>query len=164
MIVFGFYVLSFCAIFENTQIILVRSTFTSWLISLVYPFIICFVTSHKTEKESKDEELKRVRELMEGKSKDLKEKEKDLIDTNNRLKKKEEDIESLKKKVDNLITENKKLNFISKKSGQNNRKNNSRPSTHGPKITKTSLNNVNNNNNSNNNFTFNITESVPCHN
>jgi hypothetical protein len=45
LIVFGFYVLSFCAIFENTQIILVRSTFTSWLISLVYPFIICFVTS-----------------------------------------------------------------------------------------------------------------------
>ena len=45
LIVFGFYVLSFCAIFENTQIILVRSTFTSWLISLAYPFIICFVTS-----------------------------------------------------------------------------------------------------------------------
>ena len=33
---------------------------------------------NKTEKESKDEELKRVRELMEGKSKDLKEKEKDV--------------------------------------------------------------------------------------
>jgi regulator of replication initiation timing len=48
---------------------------------------------------------------MEGKSKDLKEKEKDLIDTNNRLKKKEEDIESFKKNVDNLITENKKLNL-----------------------------------------------------
>ena len=32
---------------------------------------------NKTEKESKDEELKRVRELMESKSKDLKEKEKD---------------------------------------------------------------------------------------
>ena len=29
---------------------------------------------NKTEKESKDEELKRVRELMESKSKDLKEK------------------------------------------------------------------------------------------
>ena len=45
LIIFGFYVLCFCAIFENTQIILVRSTFTSWLISLLYPFIICFITS-----------------------------------------------------------------------------------------------------------------------
>jgi len=66
---------------------------------------------NKTEKESKDEELKRVRELMEGKSKDLKEKEKDLIESNAKLKKREEDIEVLKKKLDNLITENKKLNL-----------------------------------------------------
>jgi chromosome segregation ATPase len=66
---------------------------------------------NKTEKESKDEELKRVRELMEGKSKDLKEKEKELIEANNKLKDKEQSIESFKKKVDNLITENKKLNL-----------------------------------------------------
>ena len=45
LIIFGFYVLCFCAIFENTQLILVKSTFTSWLISLIYPFIICFITS-----------------------------------------------------------------------------------------------------------------------
>ena len=45
LIIFGFYVLCFCAIFENTQIILVKSTFTSWLISLIIPFIICFITS-----------------------------------------------------------------------------------------------------------------------
>ena len=45
LIVFGFYVLSFCAIFENTQIELIKSTFSSWLISLIYPFIICFITS-----------------------------------------------------------------------------------------------------------------------
>ena len=44
---------------------------------------------------------------MEGKAKDLKEKEKDLTDANNRLKKREEDIEAFKKKVDNLISENK---------------------------------------------------------
>ena len=66
---------------------------------------------NKTEKESKDEELKRVRELMEGKSKDLKEKEKELIEANSKLKDKEQSIESFKKKVDNLITENKKLNL-----------------------------------------------------
>ena len=45
LLVFGFYVLSFCAIFENTQIELVKSTFTSWLISLLYPFVLCFITS-----------------------------------------------------------------------------------------------------------------------
>ena len=45
LIIFGFYVLCFCAVFENTQITLIKSTFTSWLISLLYPFIICFITS-----------------------------------------------------------------------------------------------------------------------
>ena len=42
---FGFYVLCFCAVFENTQKELVKSTLTSWLISLLYPFGICLVTS-----------------------------------------------------------------------------------------------------------------------
>ena len=45
LIVFGFYVLSFCAIFENTQVALIKSTFSSWIISLIYPFILCFITS-----------------------------------------------------------------------------------------------------------------------
>jgi nitrate reductase NapE component len=45
LIIFGFYVLCFCAVFENTQITLIKSTFTSWLISLLYPFIICLITS-----------------------------------------------------------------------------------------------------------------------
>jgi len=45
LIVFGFYVLCFCNVFENTQIELVKSTLTSWLISILYPFIICFLTS-----------------------------------------------------------------------------------------------------------------------
>ena len=43
--IFGYYILCFCAIFENTQIELVKSTFTSWLISLLYPLVICFITS-----------------------------------------------------------------------------------------------------------------------
>ena len=43
--IFGFYVLCFCAVFENTQKDLVKSTLTSWLISLIYPLIICFITS-----------------------------------------------------------------------------------------------------------------------
>ena len=45
LLVFGFCVLSFCAIFENTQVELIKSSFTSWLISLIYPFIICLITS-----------------------------------------------------------------------------------------------------------------------
>ena len=45
LLVFGFYVLCFCAIFENTQIALIRSTLTSWLISFIYPLIICLFTS-----------------------------------------------------------------------------------------------------------------------
>ena len=45
ILVFGFYVLSFCAIFENTQIVLIKSTFTSWVISLIYPFIIFLIAS-----------------------------------------------------------------------------------------------------------------------
>ena len=45
LVIFGFYNLCFCAIFENTQVEIVKSTFTSWFISLLYPFIICFFTS-----------------------------------------------------------------------------------------------------------------------
>ena len=45
ILIFGFYVLSFCAIFENTQIVLIKSTFTSWVISLIYPFIIFLIAS-----------------------------------------------------------------------------------------------------------------------
>ena len=45
LLVFGFYVLCFCAVFENTQIALIRSTLTSWLISFIYPLIICLFTS-----------------------------------------------------------------------------------------------------------------------
>ena len=45
ILIFGFYVLCFCAVFENTQITLIKSTFTSLLITLLYPFIICLITS-----------------------------------------------------------------------------------------------------------------------
>ena len=45
LVIFGFYNLCFCAVFENTQVEVVKSTFTSWLMSLLYPFIICFFTS-----------------------------------------------------------------------------------------------------------------------
>jgi uncharacterized protein YqhQ len=45
LLIFGCYVTCFCAIFENTQIVLMESMATSWALSLLYPFAICFVTS-----------------------------------------------------------------------------------------------------------------------
>ena len=45
ILIFGYYVLSFCAIFENTQNVIIQSTFTSWAMSLIYPFIIFLVAS-----------------------------------------------------------------------------------------------------------------------
>ena len=45
ILVFGFYILSFCAIFENTQIELIKSTFSSWFMSLLYPFLMCLLSS-----------------------------------------------------------------------------------------------------------------------
>ena len=45
LLIFGYYVSCFCAIFENTQIVLMESMATSWFLSLLYPFAICFVTS-----------------------------------------------------------------------------------------------------------------------
>ena len=45
LLVFGFYILSFFAFFENTQIELIKSTFFSWLMSLLYPFLMCLISS-----------------------------------------------------------------------------------------------------------------------
>ena len=45
LLVFGYYIACFCSIFENTQIELIKVMFTSWALSLVYPFLIYFVSS-----------------------------------------------------------------------------------------------------------------------
>ena len=45
LIVFGYYIACFCVIFENTQYDLIKSMFTSWALSLLYPFLICLVTA-----------------------------------------------------------------------------------------------------------------------
>ena len=45
LIVFGSYVTCFCGVYENTQISLIKSTFISWGISLIYPFLLCIITS-----------------------------------------------------------------------------------------------------------------------
>ena len=65
--IFGYYILCFCAIFENTQIQLIKSTFTSWLISLIYPLIICLVTSifRKLAFKFKNRILYAIKQLMQ---------------------------------------------------------------------------------------------------
>ena len=45
VLAFGFYIACFCTIFENTQLNLIISMFSSWAMSLLYPFAICFVTT-----------------------------------------------------------------------------------------------------------------------
>ena len=45
LLVFGYYIACFCVIFENTQYDLIKSMFTSWALSLIYPFLIYLVTS-----------------------------------------------------------------------------------------------------------------------
>ena len=45
ILVFGYYIACFCAIFENTQIDLIRAMFTSWGLSLFYPFGVYLVSS-----------------------------------------------------------------------------------------------------------------------
>ena len=45
IIIFGYYIACFCAVFENTQLDLIKSMFTSWALSLFYPFIIYFINS-----------------------------------------------------------------------------------------------------------------------
>ena len=84
----------------------------------------------------------------------------DVVDNKLKFKQAKTDRRNNDSKLSLTVRNPKNINFISKKSGQNNRKNNSRPSTHRPKKTKTSLNNVNNNNNSNNNFTFNNSQAL----
>lgn len=45
IIVFGFYIACFCEIFENTQILLLWTMAFSWVLNILYPFVVCFITS-----------------------------------------------------------------------------------------------------------------------
>ena len=45
IIVFGFYIACFCEIFENTQILLLGTMAFSWVLNILYPFVVCFITS-----------------------------------------------------------------------------------------------------------------------
>ena len=45
LLIFGYYIGCFCAVFQNAQIELIKSMLTSWLMSLLYPFGIYFVAS-----------------------------------------------------------------------------------------------------------------------
>ena len=43
LIVFWYYLSSFCAVYQNTQIFLIINTFITIVISFIYPFIINFI-------------------------------------------------------------------------------------------------------------------------
>ena len=45
IVVFGFYIGCFCEIFENTQILLLETMAFSWALTILYPFVVCFITS-----------------------------------------------------------------------------------------------------------------------
>ena len=45
LVLFWFYLSSFCAVYQNTQIFLIINTFISLGISFLYPFIINFLPS-----------------------------------------------------------------------------------------------------------------------
>ena len=45
LLLFGIYVSCFCAVFENTQLILIETMIFSWILSLLYPFVICLFTA-----------------------------------------------------------------------------------------------------------------------
>ena len=45
IIAFGFYIACFCEIFENTQILLLWTMAFSWVLNILYPFVVCFITS-----------------------------------------------------------------------------------------------------------------------
>jgi len=43
LIFFWFYISSFCAVYQNTQIYLIKDTIISFSLSLLYPFGICLI-------------------------------------------------------------------------------------------------------------------------
>ena len=45
LILFGIYVSCFCMVFENTQLLLIETMIFSWILSLLYPFVICLFTA-----------------------------------------------------------------------------------------------------------------------
>ena len=45
ILIFGYYIACFCAIFQNTQIDLIRAMLISWGLSLLYPFGVYFISS-----------------------------------------------------------------------------------------------------------------------
>ena len=45
LVLLTIYIGSFCSIFENTQLLLIKNMVFSWVLSLIYPFFICIITS-----------------------------------------------------------------------------------------------------------------------
>ena len=45
LFLFWYYIAAFCVVYKNTQIHLLKDTLMSFCLSMIYPFIICFVTA-----------------------------------------------------------------------------------------------------------------------
>ena len=45
LFLFWYYIAAFCVVYKNTQIHLLKDTLMSFCLSMVYPFVICFVTA-----------------------------------------------------------------------------------------------------------------------
>ena len=43
LIFFWFYISSFCAVYQNTQIYLIKDTIINFALSVIYPFGICLI-------------------------------------------------------------------------------------------------------------------------
>ena len=80
----------------------------------------------------------------------------DVVDNKLKFKQAKTDRRNNDSKLSLTVRNPKNININNSKRLAQNKKNNSRPSTHGPKATKSSVNNINNNmNNNNNNYTLN---------
>ena len=60
IIVFWYYISCFCAVYQNTQVYLIKNTMISFSFSLVYPFAIyiipTFIRIHSLKAKNKDKE------------------------------------------------------------------------------------------------------------
>ena len=70
LLFFWYYISSFCAVYENTQIHLIKDTLISFGLSLIYPFVIYLIPgifripSLKTNKREKMYKLSKIIQLI----------------------------------------------------------------------------------------------------
>ncbi len=58
MAVFWYFVTAFCAVYTNTQIIMIIDSMGSFVISMVYPFVLYLIPAYMRYKALKDPQLR----------------------------------------------------------------------------------------------------------